>query len=67
MKKMGFYRPYNIGPGWLQFSKPTKEDVRSILELEFEHVLPGHGDVVMGDAKEKYRPTIEGDLKGCHE
>lgn len=66
MKKMGFFKPYAIGAGWIQFATPTKEDVRSILELDFEHVLPGHGDVVVGGAKEKYRPAIEGELKGCH-
>jgi len=66
MKKMGFMKPYNVGPGWLQFAGPTAADVRSILDLDFEHVLPGHGDAVIGGAKEKYRPTIEGELKGCH-
>lgn len=66
MKKMGFFVPYNVGPAWLQFSHTTKADVRSILELEFEHVLPGHGAAVIGDAKAKYRPVVEGELKGCH-
>lgn len=65
MKRMGFMKPYNVGPGWLQFAHPTVADVRSILDLEFEHVLPGHGDAVIGGAKEKYRPAIEGELKGC--
>lgn len=65
MKRMGFMKPYNVGPGWLQFAHPTAADVRSILDLEFEHVLPGHGDAVIGGAKEKYRPVIEGELKGC--
>ena len=66
MKRMGFMKPYNVGPGWLQFARPTAADVRSVLDLEFEHVLPAHGDAVIGGAKEKYRPTIEGELKGCH-
>lgn len=66
MKRMGFFVPYNVGPGWLQFARPTRADVRSILELDFEHVLPGHGAPVIGSAKEKYRPVIEGELKGCH-
>jgi len=66
MKKMGFFVPYNVGPGWLQFARPTRADVRSILELNFDHVLPGHGAPVIGDAKRKYRLVIEGELKGCH-
>lgn len=66
MKRFGFFKPYNVGPGWLQFAHPTVSDVRSVLDLEFDHVLPGHGAAVIGDAKEKYRPAIEGELKGCH-
>lgn len=66
MKRMGFLKPYNVGPGWLQFAKPSAREVRSILDLDFEHVLPGHGTPVIGGAKEKFRPAIEGDLKGCH-
>jgi len=66
MKRMGFFKPYNVGPGWLQFAHPSAADVRSVLDLDFEHVLPAHGDAVIGGAKEKYRPVIEGELKGCH-
>jgi hypothetical protein len=66
MKKMGFFKPCNVGPGWLQFAKPQVSEVRSILNLDFEHVLPAHGEAVIGGAKEKFRPAIEGELKGCH-
>jgi glyoxylase-like metal-dependent hydrolase (beta-lactamase superfamily II) len=59
MKRFGFLKPYNVGPGWLQFARPSREEVRSLLELEFEHVLPAHGDAVIGGAKDKYRPAIE--------
>lgn len=65
MKRMGFLKPYNVGPGWLRFARPTVADVRSILDLEFEHLLPCHGEPIIGGAKEKYRPTIEGELKGA--
>ena len=64
MKRMGFFRPYNVGPGWLQSASPSAAEVRSILDLEFEHVLPAHGDAVIGGAKEKYRTALEGKLKG---
>ena len=66
MKKMGFFKPCNVGPGWLQFAKPQASEVRSILDLDFEHVLPAHGQAVIGGAKEKFRPSLEGELKGCH-
>ena len=66
MRKMGFFKAHNVGPGWLQFAKPDAAEVRSILDLDFEHVLPGHGDAVIGKAKEKFRPILEGELPGCH-
>jgi glyoxylase-like metal-dependent hydrolase (beta-lactamase superfamily II) len=66
MKKMGFFKPCNVGPAWLQFAKPEASEVRSILDLDFEHVLPAHGGAVIGGAKEKFRPALEGELKGCH-
>lgn len=66
LKKMGFFKPCNVGPGWLHFAKPDVAEVRSILNLDFEHVLPAHGAPVIGGAKEKYRSAIEGELKGCH-
>jgi len=66
MKKFGFWKAHNVGPGWLQFAKPNREDVRSIMNLNFEHVLPGHGTAVIGNAKQKFRPVIEGELAGCH-
>lgn len=67
MKRMGFFKPYNVGPGWIRFAKPTASDVRSLLELDFEHVLPGHGEPVVGGAKEKFRATLQGELKGCRD
>lgn len=66
MKKMGFFKPYAVGAGWLEFAKPTADDVRSVLELDFEHVFPTHGDPVIGDAKAKYAPQLSGPLEGCH-
>ena len=59
MKRMGFIRPYNVGPGWLDGAKPDRAEVKALLDLPFEHVLPVHGAEVIGAAKEKYRPRIE--------
>lgn len=66
MKKFGFWKPFNVGPGWLQFAKPSRDDVRSVMNIDFDHVLPGHGEAVIGDAKNKFKPAVEGELKGCH-
>jgi hypothetical protein len=59
MRVLGFIKPHNIGPGWLRQGKPPKEDLRGILGLPFDHVLPSHGEPVMGGAVEKYRPAID--------
>lgn len=59
MKAMGFIKPYNIGPGWLKAARPSGAQLRSVLELPFENVLPSHGDPVLGEARSRYRPRIE--------
>ncbi len=59
MRMMGFIKPYNIGPGWLKFAKPDTAEVKALLDLDFEHVLPVHGAPVIGSAKAKFRPRIE--------
>ncbi len=59
MKVVGFIKAHNLGPGWIKQAKPKKEQVKALLDLEFEHLLPGHGEAVKGDAKEKFRPAIE--------
>lgn len=58
MRLMGFIREHNVGPGWLRGAKPNRGQVRALLDLEFEHVLPVHGTRVLGTAKEKYRAAI---------
>ncbi len=59
MRMMGFIRPHNIGPGWLRQGKPPGEELRAILGFEFANVLPAHGEPVIGNALELYRPAIE--------
>jgi hypothetical protein len=59
MKMMGFIKPHNIGPGWLKQAAPPPGDLRGILGLEFEHVLPAHGAPVLGAAKTRYAAAIE--------
>jgi hypothetical protein len=59
MKRMGFIKPYNVGPAWLRQCKPSKDQLRAILALSFANVLPAHGAPVIGGAREHYRPAIE--------
>lgn len=59
MRVMGFLRPYNVGPGWLEQAKPPKEQLRALLDLRYAHVLPCHGAPVIGGADALYRPALE--------
>lgn len=59
MKVAGFIRPFNVGPGWYKQAKPPLEQVRGLLDLPFDRVLPGHGAPVLSDAREAFRPAVE--------
>ena len=60
MKLKGFFHAYNVGPAWLENAKPDTSNLKAIfLDSEYANVIPGHGDPVIGDAKEKYRPAVE--------
>lgn len=58
MRAFGFLRPHNIGPGWLRAAKPDIGEIQGILDLPFDHVLPAHGEEVIGGARTAYRPVI---------
>ncbi|WNO08691.1 hypothetical protein [Teredinibacter sp. KSP-S5-2] len=60
MHLMGFIKPYNIGPGWLKFAKPDREQLKAALSVKFNNVLPAHGDPVLGNADKLYQPVIHG-------
>ncbi|WP_220718667.1 hypothetical protein [Agarivorans litoreus] len=58
MKMMGFLKAYNVGPGWLKMAKPEKNEIKSLLELDFEHVIPAHGSPVIKNAKQHFSGAI---------
>jgi hypothetical protein len=46
---------YSVGPAWLDNAKPAASDLKSILlDTDYSNVISGHGDPVIGGAKEKY-------------
>lgn len=59
MRPMGFFRPHNVGPGWLKQARPRAEELRGLLDVVSSHVLPAHGAPVLGEARAKYQPAIE--------
>ncbi|MEM9492692.1 MAG: hypothetical protein AAGC55_26325 [Myxococcota bacterium] len=58
MTEMGFIRPANIGPGWLAFNKPEPIEFARIKELEFRHLLSGHGTPLLDTAHEQLCATF---------
>lgn len=58
MRMMGFIKPHNLGPGWLKQAQPDLNAVRGLLDLPFDHVLPAHGQAVVGGARQAYEPVI---------
>jgi len=59
MKLMGFLKPYNIGPGWLKYAKPDIAELRSLLDVDFNAVIPAHGEPVMENAKPSFFATLK--------
>ena len=59
MRRGGFLRRHNIGPGWYRAAQPDITEIAAILDRKFEHVLPSHGDPVVGNAATQYRPRVE--------
>ena len=59
MRVGGFIKPFNVGPAWCKMTRPSVEDLQGLFDLRFESVLPAHGDEVIGNAKELFRPAIE--------
>lgn len=58
MRIMGFIHPCQVGPAWAKACKVKADEMIKLLEFKFDHVLPGHGYPVMGQAWKKYEPSI---------
>jgi len=58
MTEMGFICCAGLGPLWMQLNEPKVQDFIRLLELPFQHVLPGHGSPLRDTAKEAYMATI---------
>lgn len=58
LNMMGYIKPHNIGPGWFKLVTPDPNEIKSIFDIDFEHVLPSHGEPVINGAKKLYHPVI---------
>lgn len=59
MRFMGFIKPHNVGPAWRKVATPSRAGLLALLELPFDHVVPSHGEPVIGNARALYRPALE--------
>lgn len=61
MAAAGFIRPANIGPGWRQAAQADASDFVRVAALSFSHLLPGHGEPIVGTAREDLLATFRAD------
>ncbi len=58
MKAGGFFNPANVGPGWKMVTEPKAEDFARLKQLNFRHLLSGHGEPRVDDAYQAYSATF---------
>lgn len=59
MQTMGFFTPANIGPVWLQAATPAVDDFDRLSQLQFQHVLCGHGEPLKDTAAQEYQVSFK--------
>ena len=58
MQDMGFFHGANLGPVWMQINEPRAEDFARLEQLEFRHVLAGHGAPLREHARDAFAATF---------
>jgi hypothetical protein len=65
MKAMGF-GPALIGGPWVgKMGKDVRKDFDVLVEREFRHLLPAHGEPIVGAAKEGLRNAVKHRFPGA--
>jgi hypothetical protein len=61
-RAMGFLHPVNIGPPWLKMMTPEggslRPDFERLMQLEFDHLIGGHGVPRVGAARPALAATL---------
>jgi hypothetical protein len=63
-RRMGFRGRACIGPGWRKISEPKDgqgfgPEFRKLLDLDFRHVLGGHGGPMKDTARDDLRTSVD--------
>lgn len=59
MGQFGFFKPANIGPGWMRSAKPQRSDFERLMQMSFQHLLSAHGTPLKNDARAQIQATID--------
>ncbi len=65
---LGLQKPAQVGPPWLRFMQrpggpAMADDFRRLCELEFRHLISGHGPPLVGTAREALRARVRENFK----
>lgn len=58
LRNGGFFGRGNLGPGWIRAASPQKADFDRLLQLQFSHLLSGHGDPLRDEAQAVIRQSV---------
>lgn len=58
MAELGFLRRANVGPGWRLGSGVRADDFERLRRVPFAHLLPAHGEPLLGDAAGSFAATF---------
>ncbi len=59
MQSLGFMRNANVGPEWRRMCEPKAEDFVRVKNLNFQHLLPSHGNPILNSAKQQFSATFK--------
>lgn len=58
MTQYGMIRPVDIDRNWVESCGIGPEDFQAVLALEFQHLIPGHGQVLRAGAHEQVKDAV---------
>jgi len=59
LQESGFFVPYNVGPMWVRLCEGKRSCFETVLTMDWDAVLPAHGEPVTSGAKALYGASVE--------